>query len=64
MDCIKNVKQVLVIFVGKLEILKKDKHPIYVNLVMVQEKLIILNALTAKNHLKVDKNKFSNLVIY
>ena len=64
MDCIKNVKQVLVIFVGKLEILKKDKHTIYVNLVMVQEKLIILNALTAKNHLKVDKNKFSNLVIY
>jgi hypothetical protein len=64
MDCIKNVKQVLVIFVGNLEILKKDKHPIYVNLVMVQEKLIILNALTVKNHLKVDKNKFSDLVIY
>ena len=59
MDCIKNVKQVLVIFVGNLEILKKDKHPIYVNLVMVQEKLIILNALTVKNHL----NKFNNLLI-
>ena len=59
MDCIKNVKQVLVIFVGNLEILKKDKHPIYVNLVMVQEKLIILNALTVKKHL----NKFNNLLI-